>query len=39
MAETDRKMTLSIAGGSGWDAGIVLICPYMHFLKYEMSWK
>lgn len=39
MPETDRKMKLSIAGGSGWDAGIVLLCGQMHFLKYEMAWK
>ena len=39
MAETDRKMTLSIAGGSGMDAGLVLLCGHMHFLKYESGWR
>ena len=39
MGDSDRIMTLSIAGGSGWAAEKVLHCPHYHYLKYELGWR
>ncbi len=37
--KSDRIMTLSIAGGTGWAAEKVLACPHYHYQKYEMGWR